>query len=738
MSLYNWESNPRAHRKKVKKTGTVVLNPVFDLETSFERFLKPQPVLRANPFAREHESDPDEEVEEDEEVEDDNRKPNKKPKRPTIPLMTAETVQALRDRCHFSSLLPSQAQCYKGIFLRRDVILHSRTGSGKTLAYALPIIERYLLFKDKMKQKGVDVEEHGPFFLVFVFSVDLAVQTQSVLVNLYPQLRIEVPGYSTTEKNRETNSNMVITDTEKKRLRRSHILIGTVHHMDVVLRGHHAAAEALQAEQQEEKEAQQLMQHTKRQRSAAEVSAKTGKKKACKEDEDEEAEVDSDSDDETETAASTLKNREEGVVNPASVQAIVIDEVDTTLGPRFSSVGRRMKNLLKYIRKANGALTPGLLSDYRSHHYVLCGATIPNWVVKAGFLGVKKYYYRLVHPGAPKLVDRLECYQLPCSVGQRIEKANELLRTSLLASAKAPKGETKANGGVALGRVVVFGTHKQIERLSVALRTGTDTATSNERLPVYTLTSRHSEADRIAAFTAFNNSKHPSATLLCTDIAARGLDLVGADTILMLSLPIGPMAVETFIHRAGRTARVDKSGRCVVLVEGATDKRKKNPPQFPAVIREEHESLTRICTAAHVVFKDFAATLGGDTESKARLQLEVLERELAAGGADHNLLHLATDVEDDATRPREIVRFSAPMSSLHLIQQKLWKYAVKKPPPQFPVRTWKWRSDNNFKRERKNEGNAHSQKEYASCAVSHRKLSEKKRIRFIRIHTNKY
>lgn len=61
--------------------------------------------------------------------------------------MTATTANRLRDVFGFTSLLPCQAQCYRGIFKARDVILHSRTGSGKTLAYALPIIERYLLLE---------------------------------------------------------------------------------------------------------------------------------------------------------------------------------------------------------------------------------------------------------------------------------------------------------------------------------------------------------------------------------------------------------------------------------------------------------------------------------------------------------------------------------------------------------------------------------------------------------------
>jgi ATP-dependent RNA helicase DDX55/SPB4 len=64
--------------------------------------------------------------------------------------------------------------------------------------------------------------------------------------------------------------------------------------------------------------------------------------------------------------------------------------------------------------------------------------------------------------------------------------------------------------------------------------------------------------------------QHPSTTispavLLCTDVAARGLDLPDVDVVVQFDPPIDP---KQFSHRAGRTARAGKKGRAWVLLSG--------------------------------------------------------------------------------------------------------------------------------------------------------------------------
>jgi ATP-dependent RNA helicase DDX21 len=50
--------------------------------------------------------------------------------------------------------------------------------------------------------------------------------------------------------------------------------------------------------------------------------------------------------------------------------------------------------------------------------------------------------------------------------------------------------------------------------------------------------------------------------LVATDVASRGLDIPNVDLVIQVE---PPKDVETYIHRAGRTARAGKSGTCITF-----------------------------------------------------------------------------------------------------------------------------------------------------------------------------
>ncbi|CZR54301.1 probable ATP-dependent RNA helicase drs1 [Phialocephala subalpina] len=72
-----------------------------------------------------------------------------------------------------------------------------------------------------------------------------------------------------------------------------------------------------------------------------------------------------------------------------------------------------------------------------------------------------------------------------------------------------------------------------------------------------------SQEQRITSVEAFRDGK--AAFLLATDLASRGLDIKGVDTVINYE---APQSHEIYLHRVGRTARAGRSGRaCTIAAE---------------------------------------------------------------------------------------------------------------------------------------------------------------------------
>lgn len=80
-------------------------------------------------------------------------------------------------------------------------------------------------------------------------------------------------------------------------------------------------------------------------------------------------------------------------------------------------------------------------------------------------------------------------------------------------------------------------------------------------VPVLDLHGKQKQQRRTATFFEFCNA--PSGILLCTDVAARGLDIPQVDWIIQFDPPDDP---RDYIHRVGRTARAGKSGKSLLFL----------------------------------------------------------------------------------------------------------------------------------------------------------------------------
>lgn len=80
-------------------------------------------------------------------------------------------------------------------------------------------------------------------------------------------------------------------------------------------------------------------------------------------------------------------------------------------------------------------------------------------------------------------------------------------------------------------------------------------------LPVMCIHGKQKQAKRTQTFFQFTNAE--SGILLCTDVAARGLDIPLVDWIVQYDPPDDP---KEYIHRVGRTARAGSNGNALLIL----------------------------------------------------------------------------------------------------------------------------------------------------------------------------
>lgn len=84
-------------------------------------------------------------------------------------------------------------------------------------------------------------------------------------------------------------------------------------------------------------------------------------------------------------------------------------------------------------------------------------------------------------------------------------------------------------------------------------------------LQIFRIHGSHAQSDRLSSLRGFRNSNR--AVLLCTDVAARGLDLKGLTFAIQYDPPTGGQGEELeYLHRAGRTARIGAQGDALLFL----------------------------------------------------------------------------------------------------------------------------------------------------------------------------
>ena len=108
-------------------------------------------------------------------------------------------------------------------------------------------------------------------------------------------------------------------------------------------------------------------------------------------------------------------------------------------------------------------------------------------------------------------------------------------------------------------KIIVFGTTAKLVALYAELF-----RQSYSSLRVYELQSRLSQPLRTRTTREFKEAA--TGIMFATDVIGRGMDFPNVTSVIQVGLP---MSGEQYVHRVGRTARVDKDGRAVILLTKA-------------------------------------------------------------------------------------------------------------------------------------------------------------------------
>ncbi len=264
----------------------------------------------------------------------------------------------------------------------------------------------------------------------------------------------------------------------------------------------------------------------------------------------------------------------------------VIDEVDTMMDKGF---GPDVARLLRAMRKSRGEDSPPL-------QCVAAGATHPR--------AAEALYVREL-PDAVRVNAAL--HRAPPGLAQRFISVNS---RSKIAELDALLGNARKDGTLRGGRVIVFcNTIDSARFLDHYIRErGHTTSCVHGEVP---------SARRAQEYEAFRNGE--TQLLVCSDMAARGLDNLAVDHVILFDFPTS--AVD-YIHRAGRTARAGASGLVTSLVL-KKDERLARAIQRPSRAKGDALESAREAREAELLRKTM--------EESRRRQLE---KEASAGGVN--------------------------------------------------------------------------------------------------------
>ncbi|GAA6051993.1 hypothetical protein JCM3770_003001 [Rhodotorula araucariae] len=420
------------------------------------------------------------------------------------PPLTPWVADVVRDM-GFEQMTPVQASAIPLFMQHKDVVVEAVTGSGKTLAFVIPVLEK-LLRRDRLLAK----REIGA--IVIAPTRELAIQIHAV----FKQFLDAQPTASSSEPSTSTSPPPA---PPAPRIAPALLLIGGNSLQDDKKTFFETGADILVGTPGRLEEF--LLG------SSSVAMSKKGK------------------------VGQVRRSTGVGVGDTKALDILVMDEADRLLDLGFTPTLTRL--LDHFPKQRRTGLFSATMSDALGQ-LVRVGLRNPVRVVVKVEARAAKGKEKAENAGDRKIPTLLQNGFVVCSAAERLAMLSRILRQEAFASEEGEAGARKF--------IVYFSTCAAVDYFFKVLSGLPSLASAGFSL--HSLHGQQSPTRRSSTFTAF--TALPPTTpgvLLCTDVAARGLDLPDVDVVVQVDPPVDPRA---FGHRVGRTARAGRSGKAVVLL----------------------------------------------------------------------------------------------------------------------------------------------------------------------------
>ncbi|KAL2717004.1 putative ATP-dependent RNA helicase DDX31 [Vespula squamosa] len=488
-------------------------------------------------------------------------------------------VSNLEQNMNITKMTTVQQMTIPQIFSGKDVLIRSQTGSGKTLAYAIPIVECLHKIRPKLTRSS------GLSALVVVPTRELALQTYECFLKLRKPFTWIVPGYLVGGEKRKA---------EKARLRKGcNILVGTPGR----LLDHIRHTEALKLDGVKYfvlDEADRMLDAGYEKDIAGIVDALKGiniksdnsgydpmemlRQNSRKVFTDEE------------TTLSEENHKKEQNFNGNEISKSEIDNNDinnkeSITRQEYHSNSesdseqddfpvklkkKKEKFLLKKKEEDTKVSQEDLMQSPQKRQTILLSATLTQAVEKLAGLAMHNPVFvdaakeNLVTIGGDE--DQInEDFVVPESVCQSYIVTPPKLRMVTLSAYIVDRCKRSGHNKMLVFMATQDMVDYYTEILSAVLTKQSDEEDEDSdplvNVEFLKLHGNMCQKERTDVFKNFRLAN--SSVLLCTDVAARGLDLPKVDCVVQYT---GPLSARDYVHRIGRTARAGSSGSAVIFL----------------------------------------------------------------------------------------------------------------------------------------------------------------------------